>query len=172
MIFPPSLRIPEYVQLPVLSIGERCEQNMTKLRNFYRILLLFWCFFIGIGALSGSLCMFLDPSGITFGMDGFLPAFTKLPFASLLFSNLIFPGIALLIVNGITQFGAAFLLLRRHPAGAKMGILCGALLMAWICIQFVIFPFNFLSTAYFIFGLLELCTGILLLHAEKSLCAA
>lgn len=31
--------------------------------------------------------------------------------------------------------------------------------MLWICIQIIIFPLNFLSTSYFIFGLLQAITG-------------
>ena len=31
--------------------------------------------------------------------------------------------------------------------------------MLWICIQFYIFPLNFMSTAYFIFGLIQTITG-------------
>lgn len=35
----------------------------------------------------------------------------------------------------------------------------GVTLMAWITIQFVIFPVNFMSTIYFIFGFLQAVTG-------------
>mgnify|MGYP007125811033 CR=1 FL=1 len=134
-----------------------------------RRILLFWCLFIGLGALGGGLCMLIDPSGASTGMDGLLPGLQKLPFADTLFSTLVFPGIALLCVNGAPQLIAAWLLLRRRPAGVTLGSVCGLLLMAWICIQFVIFPLNVLSTAYFIFGLLEaLCAWLL----RKKACAA
>ena len=35
--------------------------------------LLFWTLFIGVGAVGGALCMLLDPSGHTLGMDAKLP---------------------------------------------------------------------------------------------------
>lgn len=35
----------------------------------------------------------------------------------------------------------------------------GVSLMAWICIQFAIFPLNFMSTIYFFFGLAQAATG-------------
>lgn len=35
----------------------------------------------------------------------------------------------------------------------------GITLMLWICIQFYMFPFNFMSTSYFIFGFLQAATG-------------
>lgn len=133
-----------------------------------RGMLLFWCFFIGIGALWGGASMFIDPTGIVFGYDFFFTGFKKLPFYDVLFTNLIFPGISLIIVNGLTQLFTAYTLLRRRLNGSLYGIICGVLLMLWICIQFVIFPFNWLSTAYFIFGLLEALTAILLRRKEKE----
>ena len=51
---------------------------------------------------------------------------------------------ALLIVNGLTNLTAAGLLLARKPAGAVLGGVFGVTLMLWICIQFYIFPPNFM----------------------------
>lgn len=51
--------------------------------------------------------MLVDPSGKAMGMDAMLPFFEKLPLADILFRNLLFSGIALLIVNGLTNFAAA-----------------------------------------------------------------
>ncbi len=117
--------------------------------------LIFWTLFIGLGALYGGVTMLLDPTGATSGMGGLLPGLRKLPFAEVLFENLIFSGIMLLCVNCVPQLVAAVLLLRRRPSGVTLGLVCGVLLMLWICIQFFIFPLNVLSTAYFVFGLLE-----------------
>ena len=133
-----------------------------------RRMLLFWCLFIGIGALWGGVSMFIDPTGVVFGYDFFFTGFKKLPFYDVLFTNLIFPGISLIIVNGLTQLFTAYTLLRRRLNGSLYGIICGVLLMLWICIQFVIFPFNWISTAYFIFGVLEALTAILLRRKEKE----
>ncbi len=128
--------------------------------NTARKLLIFWCLFIGIGALGGASCMLIRPDGSIMGMQEMLPFFQVLPFASQLFQNFLFPGIALLCVNGIPNLAAAGLLL----AGKKSGIVCGALfgltLMAWIVIQFVIFPPNFMSSIYFVFGILQALTGM------------
>ena len=93
------------------------------------------------------------------GMDAMLPCFQKLPFADVLFSDLLFSGIALLIVNGITNLTAAGLLLAKKRAGIFLGGLFGVTLMLWILIQFYMFPQNFMSTAYFIFGFLQAATG-------------
>lgn len=124
-----------------------------------RRILVFWTLFIGIGAVGGAAMMLLDPSGKTMGMDGMLPYFQVLPFAEVVFQDLAFSGIALFIVNGLTNLAAAGLLLARKKAGVVLGGIFGVTLMLWICIQFYIFPLNFMSTIYFIFGLCQAITG-------------
>lgn len=124
-----------------------------------RRVLIFWTLFIGLGAVAGALGMLLDPSGKTMGMDAMLPYFRALPFAEVLFQNLTFSGWALLIVNGITNLTAAGLLLVRKKAGIILGGVFGITLMLWICIQFYMFPPNFMSTIYFLFGFCQAITG-------------
>lgn len=121
--------------------------------------LLFWTLFIGLGAVAGAAAMLLDPSGKALGMDAMLPYFQVLPFAETLFQNFTFSGWALLLVNGLTNLTAAGLLLRKKPAGVILGGIFGITLMLWICIQFYMFPLNFMSTAYFLFGAVQAATG-------------
>lgn len=42
--------------------------------------------------------------------------------------------------------------------GAVGGVF-GVTLMLWICIQFYMFPLNFMSTAFFVIGLAQAATG-------------
>ena len=127
--------------------------------NIARKWLIFWTLFIGIGAVGGALCMIIDPSGTTLHMDGMLPFFQVLPFADVLFQNFLFPGFALLIVNGLTNLTAAILLLKKKKLGVILGGIFGVTLMLWICIQFYMFPMNFMSTIYFVFGACQAITG-------------
>lgn len=127
--------------------------------NTARKFLIFWCLFIGIGAVGGAACMLLRPDGSIMGMQGMLPFFQVLPFAKVLFQDFVFPGIALLCVNGITNLTAAALLLAGKRSGVVCGGIFGVTLMAWITIQFVIFPFNVMSTSFFFFGLAQALTG-------------
>ena len=138
------------------------EQNFVKQKSRYAVarrILIFWTLFIGIGAVAGATGMLIDPSGKAMGMDAMLPFFQKLPFAEILFQNFTFSGVALLIVNGLTNLTAAGLLLAKKPSGAMLGGIFGVTLMLWICIQFYMFPLNFMSTIYFIFGFLQAATG-------------
>ena len=121
--------------------------------------LIFWTLFIGIGALAGGTMMLVDPTGKAVRMDAMLPYFQVLPFADVLFQNFLFSGIALLIVNGFTNLTAAALLIARKRAGVILGGVFGVTLMLWICIQFYMFPLNFMSTIYFIFGFCQAATG-------------
>ena len=139
-----------------------------------RRFLLFWTLFIGIGAVAGALAMLIDPSGKFMGMDVTLPYFQVLPFADRVFKDFTFSGWALLIVNGLTNLTAAGLLLAKKPAGVVLGGLFGITLMLWICIQFYIFPLNFMSTIYFIFGAAQAATGYAawVFGKQEAFCAA
>lgn len=121
--------------------------------------LIFWTLFIGLGAVAGAAGMLADPTGKSMGMDATLPYFQKLPLADVLFQNFVFSGIALLIVNGLTNLTAACLLFARKRAGLVCGMTFGITLMLWICIQFYMFPLNFMSTIYFVFGAAQAATG-------------
>lgn len=147
------------------------DEKNTKMKSRYRTacrILIFWTLFIGLGAVAGALAMLLDPSGKAMGMDATLPYFQVLPFADVLFQDFTFSGIALLIVNGLTNLTAAGLLLAKKKSGAVLGGIFGITLMLWICIQFYMFPLNFMSTIYFIFGLCQAITGYAALIFEKQ----
>ncbi len=124
-----------------------------------RHLLLFWTLFVAIGAVGGAIGMLLDPSGKRMGMETMLPYFQVLPFAEIVFQDYIFSGYALLVVNGLTNLTAAGLLLAKRRTGVLLGGIFGVTLMLWICIQFYIFPLNFLSAAFFVIGFCQAATG-------------
>ena len=134
------------------------EKTYSRYRPARRALL-FWTIFIGIGAVAGSSAMLIDPSGGLMGMDAMLPYFQKLPFAEIVFQDFVFSGISLLIVNGISNLTAAGLLIANKRIGAVLGGVFGITLMLWICIQFYMFPLNFMSTIYFIFGICQAAAG-------------
>ena len=135
---------------------------MRRLKIFKRILL-FWCFFIGLGALWGGAAMLIKPDGSILHMQEMLPYFKVLPFADVLFTDYVFSGIMLILVNGISNMLAAILILRNKKTGFVLGTIFGFTLMLWITIQFIIFPPNFLDNAYFTFGLLQLISGYIAL---------
>ena len=121
--------------------------------------LLFWTLFIGVGAVGGALCMLLDPSGHTLGMDAMLPYFQVLPLADVLFQDFTFSGWAPLVVNGLTNLTAALLLLRRKPLGDSLGADIGVTLNHRNRNHYAHHPHQVHTTAYFVFGLIQAATG-------------
>lgn len=122
-------------------------------------ILIFLCLFVSIGALIGSICMFIDPSGELLGMSDLLPYFKVLPLSNILFQDYIFSGISLLIVNGISNLIAVYFLIKNRMLGSILGMVFGITLMLWIIIQFIIFPTNILSISFFIIGTIEFLFG-------------
>ena len=94
--------------------------------------LLFWTLFIGLGAVAGTCMMLLDPTGKAMGMDAMLPYFQVLPFAKILFQDLTFSGIALLIVNGLPNLTAAALLLAKKYETAEIASFVNGILGAFV----------------------------------------
>ena len=103
--------------------------------------------------------MLIKPDGSILHMQTMLPYFQVLPFAEYVFQDYVFPGIALIIVNGISNVTAFVLILRKKRIGYVLGTIFGFTLMLWITIQFIIFPPNWLDNAYFTFGCLQLVCG-------------
>lgn len=134
-------------------------QNQHSRFKIARRWLLAWCLFIGVGAVAGATGMLVAPDGRALGFVELLPYFQVLPFADVLFKDFLFPGIALLCVNGIPNLVAAALIIAKKKAGIVLGGIFGVTLMLWITIQFIIFPANFLSIFYFIFGIAQAATG-------------
>lgn len=143
----------------VLHLISKLERRVIMRYQKAKRVLIFWCLFISICAIFGSTCMFIDPTGNLLQMNNVLPYFEVLPFSEILFQNYIFSGIALLIVNGLSNLLAAYLLIKNKRSGIILGTIFGFTLMLWITIQFIILPINALSITYFIFGLLQLIAG-------------
>ncbi len=124
-------------------------------------LILFFTIFIGLGAIFGSTMFLLDPkNGLSMGFV--LPIMQKkMPFGEVFFQNLIFPGIMLLIVNGISNITAFILILKNKKIGYILGFVFGITLMLWIIIQFYLFypEVYFIDILYFGFGLIQFCCG-------------
>ena len=125
------------------------KNNLMKIMYYIQIA---WSVFIAIGAYYGAFLMFYDKTGSALSVESLLPSLQVLPLSDLLFQNFIFSGISLLIVNGLSNTAAASL----------AGMMCGIILMLWVCIQFIIFGWNNMSALFFVFGLLQMINGLIL----------
>lgn len=89
-------------------------------------ILIFYCLFVGIIAIYGGITMLIDPTGKLLHMEELLPYFQVLPFSSILFKNYIFSGISLLIVSGISNLTASYLLIKNKKIAYEKANKLGA----------------------------------------------
>ena len=121
-----------------------------------RKFLIIFTLFIAIGAVSGAIMMWVDPSGNGWGGAELLDMLrAKMPWPDIFFKDFVPSGFVLLAVNGLTQFLAALMLIKKLPQAYGVTLACGVVLMLWIVLEWWIFGFNPVSNVYFVFGLVE-----------------
>lgn len=122
----------------------------------------FWTLFIGVGAVWGTMMMFIDPTGAMWGMEPILEMLrAKMPWPDIFFRDFRPSGIVLFLVNGATQLVAAYLLFKNHRWAQQAVLACGIILMLWISLEWWIWGFNAICNAYFAFGLIEAILAII-----------
>ena len=127
------------------------------MRKFLIVLSLF----IAIGAVGGAIMMWVDPSGNGWGGAPMLDLLrAKMPWPDIFFKDFFPSGCVLLAVNGLPQFLAAFMLIKKHPFAYWVTLACGIRLMLWIVLEWWVWGFNPISNIYFVFGLLELAAAV------------
>ena len=127
------------------------------MRKFLIVLTLF----IAVGAVGGAVMMWIDPSGTGWGGAPMLDLLRgKMPWPDVFFKDFIPSGFALLAVNGLPQFLAALLLIKKHPLAYQVTLACGIILMLWIVLEWWVWGFNALSNIYFALGLVEALAAV------------
>ncbi|MBN8215738.1 MAG: hypothetical protein J0L75_03810 [Spirochaetes bacterium] len=118
--------------------------------------------FISLGALITGAGMILSPNGSLLGFP--LEMLRGSPFKTFLL-----PGVILFTVNGLGQAAVAWLTLRRHALSGTAMQVAGLSLAIWIFVQVsMIGGGHWLQNAYFVFALLEIISGWVLLTRGRS----
>ena len=134
------------------------------MRKFLIVLALF----IAVGAVGGAVMMWIDPSGNGWGGAPMLDLLrAKMPWPDI-FNDFVLSGFALLAVNGLPQFAAAILLIKKRRWAYQAAFVCGILLMLWIALEWWVWGFNPISNLYFVFGLVESAAAIFAAHISRQ----
>ena len=140
--------------------GKTKKDNMLKLEKILTL-------FIGIGAVGGAVMMWIDPTGVAWGGEPLLELLrSKMPWPDIFFRNFIPSGFVLLLLNGVTQLTAAYLLFKKHPLAHWAVLVCGIILMFWIVLEWWVWGFNAISNIYFVLGLVEVVAAIMSLRKK------
>ena len=124
--------------------------------------------FVGIGAVGGAVMMWIDPTDALWGGELLLELLrAKMPWPDVFFKDFVLSGFVLLILNGITQLAAAFLLFRKHSFASYAVLACGIILMLWIVLEWWVWGFNAICNIYFVLGLVEAVSAVLSLRKES-----
>ena len=126
---------------------------------------LFMNWFNGICApLCGGWMMLSALTDLPLSWNDWMPLsiYDPFPFHDVFFTSHFWPGLALLLVNGVANIVA---LVMRHRSNMTAWInwctIAGALLIVWTAVELVIIP-NGISVFYFVLGVLQLACALYL----------
>ena len=135
------------------------------MRKFLIVLTLF----IAVGAVGGAVMMWIDPSGNGWGGAPMLDLMrAKMPWQEVFFKDFTPSGFVLLAVNGLPQFAAALLLIKKHRLAYPAVLGCGIILMSWIGLEWWVWGFNPVSNIYFMFGFAEAAAAIFMMSKSRQ----
>ena len=138
-----------------------------KVTEVMRKFLIIFTLFIAIGAVGGAIMMWVDPGGNGWGGAPMLDLLrAKMPWPDIFFKDFIPSGFVLLAVNGLTQFLAALMLIKKHRLAYWSVLASGIILMLWIVLEWWVWGFNPISNIYFVFGLIEAVAAIICLRRK------
>ncbi|MEG0418458.1 hypothetical protein [Gordonibacter sp.] len=120
---------------------------------------LFINWFNGICAVvCGCIMMLAGLSMLPAEMDGFMPLsiYDNFPLHDVFFTSHFWPGLALLLVNGVANIVALVFRFRSDRiASYRWGVTAGILLIVWTGVEMVFVP-NEISVIYLVIGVLQL----------------
>ena len=105
-----------------------------------------------VNALSALVCgvlLVVAPDGSLMAAGELIPVVATLPLAQIFFQDLLWIGIAMLLVLCIPNATASILLMRRAMSQYQAAIFANALIMMWCTFQFF-YMFNWLAVFYFV----------------------
>ena len=103
--------------------------------------------------------MMIAANDAPMGLSELVPLIRTMPLPAFMTENLFWPGLALLLVNGVANLVATALFFSRPSAARRWALAAGALLICWCAFEMLYFP-NAASIIYLIVGLAQTALSI------------
>lgn len=95
-----------------------------------------------------------------------LSIYDPFPFHDVFFTSHFWPGLALLLVNGVPNIAALVLKRRGDAAWHRACLIAGIMLLIWTITEMLIIP-NGLSAFYLVLGILQTAAAVVLIYRER-----
>ena len=117
------------------------------------------CALNGLCAVAFGAIMMIAANDAPMGLSELVPLIQTMPLPAFMTENLFWPGLALLLVNGVANLVATALFFSRPSAARRWALAAGALLICWCAFEMLYFP-NAASIIYLIVGLAQTALSI------------
>ena len=94
-----------------------------------------------------------------------LSIYSPFPLHDVFFTSHFWPGLALLLVNGVPNIVALVLRRKNDYAWHRACLVAGVLLMCWTIVEMIFIP-NALSVFYLVLGILQTAAAVALVRSE------
>lgn len=117
------------------------------------------CALNGLCAVVFGTIMMAAANDAPMGLSELVPPIQTMPLPAFMTENLFWPGLALLLVNGVANLVATALFFSRPPAARRWALAAGVLLVSWCAFEMLCFP-NAASIIYLIVGLAQTALAV------------
>lgn len=117
------------------------------------------CALNGLCAVAFGAIMMIAANDAPMGLSELVPLVQTMPLPAFMTENLFWPGLALLLVNGVANLVATALFFNRPRAARRWALAAGALLICWCAFEMLYLP-NAASIIYLIVGLAQTALSI------------
>ncbi|MRS13270.1 MAG: hypothetical protein EG823_09445 [Actinobacteria bacterium] len=131
------------------------------MRRAARVFLILVSILNGVAGLVCGVLFLVSPDGSLMGFEPLLSVIGTLPLADVFFRDLMWIGVAMLLVLAAPNTVAAVMLTRRSAGQYTATLAAGVLLVLWTGFELV-FMYNVAAVGYFIVGVLSILCSVVL----------
>jgi hypothetical protein len=121
----------------------------------------------GAAGLVCGLLLIARPDGSLLGASALLPVIRRFPLADVLFQDMFWIGVAMLLALGLPNLIALVALLRRMSHQYLLSLAAAVLLMLWCGFEMP-YMFNYAALGYFFVGAISAACSVWMLGASRE----